>query len=557
MQKGWGSLVFVLLLLASCNGSAQGVQEQALAGSLVVESPRVVLSGVPFDLALSARLASGEVDTSYCGTPRVEGLALRVDGREQAITQTPAFVRGRLELRGVLIKGVGRREIVFTDGALLARTAVRVMPGVVSLLPPVLAIVLAVAARQVLIALFCGIWLGSTFVWDFNPFTGLLRAVDTYLIRALADADHVAVVMFSMILGGMVGVISKSGGMQGVVDRISRHARGPRGGQLATWAMGLLVFFDDYANTLLVGNTMRPLTDRLRISREKLSYVVDATAAPVASIAFISTWVGFQVGLIDSAFEGLGFERDAYLVFLRSIPVSTYSVLTILFVFLVGLTLRDFGAMYRAEHRSAATGRVLREGAQPLSDASALDADVPEHVPRRWCNAMVPIVTVITVVVAGLYYSGRSEIGPTAETARLGEIVGAADSFKVLMWASISGAAMAIALAVAQRVLALTEALQAWLNGVKAMVLAMLILVLAWSIGDVCRHLGTADYVVCLSSRILSPHLIPLVTFLVAAFVSFSTGTSWATMAILTPIVVTIAYKLPLEHGIDRNCLTP
>jgi len=551
------NLIAIVFSILAARGLSQNIDGQAKAERLQVDAPNIILAGVPFDLTLTANLASGKIDTTYSGTPDVQGLFIRLQKQEKRLTKTPAFVKGKCQLKHVLINESGRKAISFSDGTLTVRTTLRIIPGVLSLLPPILAIVLALLARQVLLSLFCGIWLGATFVWNFNPLLGFLRALDTYLIQSLADSSHTSIVMFSAILGGMVGVVSKAGGMQGIVNKISRHANNPRGGQLATWAMGVFIFFDDYANTLVVGNTMRSFTDKLRMSREKLSYIVDSTAAPVASIAFISTWVGFQVGLIDSAFTGLGLERDAYLAFLKSIPFSSYSILTIFFVFLIGLTLRDFGTMYRAEHRASSTGKVLRDGAQPLSDTAALDAQPPEHAPRRWYNAMIPILTVITVVIVGLYYSGRTELAAAAATARFGEIIGAADSFKVLMWASFTGSVIAVLLAVVQRILSLEQAIQAWLGGVKAMVVAMIILVLAWAIGKVCEDLKTADYVINLSSGILSFHLIPLVTFALAAFIGFSTGTSWATMAILTPIVVTIAYKLPIEQGLDpKTCET-
>lgn len=161
-------------------------------------------------------------------------------------------------------------------------------------------------------ALFCGIWLGVTFIFDYNPLLGFLHTLDKYIIEALATSEHVFILVFSLALGGMVGVITRSGGTQGIVEKLSRYAKNSRGGQLATWAMGVLIFFDDYANTLIVGNTMRPLSDKLRISREKLSYLVDSTAAPVANIAIISTWIGYEVSLISQSFTSLGIEDNPY-----------------------------------------------------------------------------------------------------------------------------------------------------------------------------------------------------------------------------------------------------
>ncbi len=240
-----------------------------------------------------------------------------------------------------------------------------------------------------------------------------------------------------------------------------------------------------------------------------------------------------------------------------SVPYASYSVLAIIFVFLIGLTLRDFASMYRAEHRSFLTGKVLRDNARPIADDKSLDIQAEEGTPLQWYNAAIPILVVIFTTILGLYYSGRLELGSKAATARLGEIIGAANSFDVLMWASFLGAAVAIALAVAQRILTLQKALDAWLNGIKAMIIAMIILILAWSIGNVCGELKTADYVIAVTRDILSPHLLPVLTFFVAAFIGFSTGTSWATMAILVPIVIPMAYKLTADAQLGASIAQP
>jgi Na+/H+ antiporter NhaC len=317
--------------------------------------------------------------------------------------------------------------------------------------------------------------------------------------------------------------------------------------------MGLVIFFDDYANTLIVGNTMRPFTDRLRISREKLAYIVDSTAAPVASIALVSTWIGFQVGLVDSSFKAVGITSNAYAVFLESIPYASYSILALFFVLLISITLRDFGPMAAAERRAQLEGKLLSDEAQPITDSSALDMSSSADVPKRWYNALLPITVVIAITLAGLYINGKIALGEAASDVSLGEIFGAANSFDVLMWASFAGLLTAGLLALGQRILTVSETMEAAINGYKSMLLAAMILVLAWAIGDICAQLKTADYVIDVTRGILKPHLIPVVTFIIAAFISFSTGSSWATMAILTPIVVPIANELPLESALSAG----
>ncbi len=509
---------------------------------LKITTPNLILNGVDFELRVDALNKNGILVNTATDTLHVSGIP---------DLHRLVLHNGTISMKDVRVEGAGQHLITIQSDGLIADTTIRVIPGLLSLLPPLVTILLAFMARQVLISLFCGIWLGAIFVYDYNPFIGFMKTIDSYLIHSLADPDHAAILIFSMTLGGMVGIISKAGGTQGIVEKLSKHANHRRGGILATWAMGIFIFFDDYANTLIVGNTLRPFTDKLKISREKLSYIVDSTAAPVASIAIISTWIGFEVGLIDQAFKTIGLTLSPYKTFIESIPYSTYSILALIFVFVIGILLMDFGPMLAAEKRAALTGKVLRDGARPIADSSTLDMIADEGTPLKWYNALIPISIVILVTIFGLYFSGKSALGATAQNVHFGTIFGAANSFHVLMWASFTGLFLAALLAIGQKILSLQQIIESAINGYKSMILAAMILILAWAIGDICKDLHTADYVIHLSKGILSAHLVPLVTFAVAAIISFSTGASWATMAILTPIVIPMGYKFPIEAGMS------
>ena len=183
--------------------------------------------------------------------------------------------------------------------------------GFRSVLPPLAAIVLALLLKDVLVALVVAIFLGALFVHG-GVFTAFARTIDGYIVPALADADHAAILIFSALLSATVGVVARAGGTQAIVNRLTKLATTSEKGQVATWVMGVAIFFDDYANTLIVGPTMRPVTDRLRISREKLAYIVDSTAAPVVSLIPISTWIGFEIGLVQEAFDNLGLTLQAF-----------------------------------------------------------------------------------------------------------------------------------------------------------------------------------------------------------------------------------------------------
>ena len=447
----------------------------------------------------------------------------------------------------------GRHVLELRAADAFATLEVRALPGWLSILPPLVAIGLALAFKDVLISLFVGVLTGCFLLFGWNPFTAFGRAADHFVAGAVADPDRASILVFTTLLGGMVGLITKSGGTHGIVERLQRYATSPRRGQLATWVLGLLVFFDDYANTLIVGSTMRPITDRLKVSREKLAYIVDATAAPVASIAPISSWIGFEVGLIAAAFTALELPLNAYTTFVASIPYRFYPILALVLGLTIAATGRDFGPMLTAERRARRTGKLLADDAVPLADFGAERMAPPEGAVRRARNAFLPILAVMVVAIVGMYVSGsasldRSAFGSTFEWLR--EVFSNGNSYAALLWASLSGVLVAAILPLLQRILTVREAMQGMVEGFKSMLLALVVLVLAWSIGSVCDELHTADFVVGLVSGVLSPHWLPVLVFLISALVAFATGTSWGTLGILMPLVVPIAHGLSGEAGL-------
>ncbi len=420
------------------------------------------------------------------------------------------------------------------------------VPSWTSILPPLFAILLALLFRHVLVALVLGVWLGALLLADLSVVTSFARLLDTHLVGAIADRGHASIVLFSLLLGGMLGLMTQSGGAKGLASWVSTDTRSRRRGQLTTWLLGLLVFFDDYANSLLVGASMRPVTDRLRISREKLAFLVDATAAPVASLALISSWIGVEVGYIADQFSHLGIERDAYLTFIETIPFRFYPLLMLFFVFWVGLRGRDFGPMRRAEERTLLRGEVSRPGAQPASDFH--DEAVPEDVQGRPMNAVVPVVAVVLVAALGIYVDGRAKALAAGLEPTLRAIVGEASSSAAILWATGAGCLVALALSVGSGALSFGRSIDAWMGGVKSMLYAVVILVLAWALGGVCRDLHTADFLIGALGDWIAPMWIPATVFVLAALVSFATGTSWGTMAILFPLVVPLAHQIAPGH---------
>lgn len=431
-----------------------------------------------------------------------------------------------------------------------------------SFVPPLLAIGLALLFRQIVPALVAGVAAGAFLRAGEPSLTPLLRVLDHDLVGALRDEGHLKIVLFTLLLGGMVGLIGSSGGAGGLVAAVSRKARTRRSAQLTGWGAGLLVFFDDYANTLIVGPSLRPLTDRLRISREKLAFIVDATAAPIASVALISTWIGYEVGLIGDALSNTHLAgADAYGVFLASLPYRFYAWLMLLFVVGVALTGRDLGPMRRAERR-ARGGEVLRSGSQPLSRTDLIEATRAAPAGQAVLLALAPIATVALVTFGSLWVTGRRAlaeagdrwgVAPAGEVLgsieALGRVLGESSSFDALLYGAAAGVLVALAAALALRRLSLEEGVSAFVEGVRSMTLAVVILTLAWMIGGVCDDLGTAEAAVEWIGGGLPPRLVPAAVFVVAALVSFSTGSSWSTMAVLVPVALPLASGLATEAG--------
>ena len=539
-----------LLLVLCAVGCFLPAVAEAQAPS--IDGPRVVLPRVPFELQVS-------------GGDGAAGSPFRVVTAEGQQLASGSLEAEAVLLEGLLIADADALPLRLESDAGAATFDARFLPGWVSVLPPLLAILLALVFREVVSALFVGVWLGA-FLWaGLDPFAGLLRTVDSFALPELADADHAAIIIFSLLIGGIVGIIGRNGGTLGIVDRLAPLATTPRRGLLATYGQGMAIFFDDYASTLIVGNTMRPVTDRLRVSREKLAYVVDSTSAPIVSLMFVSTWVGYEISLIADGLRSAAASvattnpelaaelasASAFSVFIDTIPYRFYPLLALFFVFLVIWTRRDFGPMHTAEVRALSGGGLHRPGAALMTDTSSGMMDPAPGAPARWWNAALPVLTVVFGVIIGLYASGRAALGEGTFTLR--DIFGEANSFTVLLWASLLGTLVAAALTVGQRILTLQETVDAWLTGLRSMVLSMVILVLAWSLGRTAEVLGTAQWISSVIEGNVPVVLLPVLVFAVAAAVSFATGTSWGTMAILLPLVIPLAAELTVAGALASD----
>ncbi|MDX5321428.1 MAG: Na+/H+ antiporter NhaC family protein [Bacteroidota bacterium] len=459
----------------------------------------------------------------------------------------------RIVLPLVLLSG-----LILCGNAVLAQSATETnsdlsaMPAWLSILPPLLAIVFAILFKEVISSLFIGI-LAGVFIHRYYAFpddsvaSSFFLSITEYLLPAVADSGHMSVILFSILIGGMVALISKNGGMAGMVNHIARYAKTPKSAQTATWLLGILIFFDDYANTLVVGNTMRPVTDRLKISREKLAYIVDATAAPVASVAFVTTWIGAQLGYIQDGVNGIeGLNESPYSVFMSSLQFAFYPIFTLFFMWILIRSGKDFGPMFFAEKRARAAENLNLDHADS-EEIKSLEPD--QNVPKRAFNAVVPVFVLIIGTLLGLWVTGYSpEIWENSELSfgkKLSGIIGQSDSYQALLWSSLSALTLSIVMSISQRLLNLQQSLSVVLKGFGFMLNDIIILCLAWTLSSLTEHLHTALFITeSLQSIGANPVWFPAVTFVLAALVSFSTGSSWSTMAILYPMLLPASWLL-------------
>ncbi|MEJ2196439.1 MAG: Na+/H+ antiporter NhaC family protein [Ignavibacteriaceae bacterium] len=384
---------------------------------------------------------------------------------------------------------------VHFPGSNIASISLSVLPGILSIIPPLLAILLALIFRQVILSLILGVYIGAIFIYDYNPITGLLRLIDKYIINAVSDYTHIQILVFTLLFGGVIGLISKSGGTTGIANVITRFAKNRKSTMISAWFSGLAIFFDDYANTLIVGNLMRPVTDKMKISREKLAFIVDATAAPVASVFIISSWIGYEVGLIQDGLQMIASDANAYSTFIATIP-------------------------YRSE-----TSEIFGNEDK-----------------AKWYNGIIPILVIIIGTLAGLLYTGLNALHEEGITDfGIREIIGFSDSYLAVLWSSFAACIIAAILILTQKIMSLSETIDAWIVGIKSMLMALIILTLAWSIGAITVEMKTADYIISLISDTISPNFLPAIVFIVCALTSFATGTSWGTMAIMMPIVIPLS----------------
>jgi Na+/H+ antiporter NhaC len=404
-----------------------------------------------------------------------------------------------------------------------------------SLLPPIIAIALALITKEVYSSLFIGILVGGCLYSGFS-FTGTIQHVFVDgMIAQLSDAWNVGILIFLVILGSMVMLMNRAGGSAAFGKWSVTHVKTKIGAQLATIVLGVLIFIDDYFNCLTVGSVMQPLTDKHRISREKLAYLIDATAAPVCIIAPISSWAAAVTGFVDGA--------NGLTLFVRAIPYNFYALLTIAMMITLTISDFDYGPMKLAELNAKVNGDKDANDTSYLSKTSPTGAGDQPHPPvsqkGKVIHLVLPIVTLIICCIIGMIYTGGF-----FEGASFVDAFSNSDASVGLVYGSVVALVLTIIFYLATKVMSFNDCMNAIPEGFKSMVPAILILTFAWTLKSMTDSLGAANYVAGLVANIADNRalmsFLPAFVFLVGAFLAFATGTSWGTFGILIPIVVNV-----------------
>lgn len=433
--------------------------------------------------------------------------------------------------------------------------------GILTLLPPLVAIGLAFITKETILSLFMGVFVGE-FMLCVNDLNIVSTAINAFLqmgsqiISCMADPWNAGIILQCLLIGGIIQLVTKMGGAKALAESFAKRADTPRKAQLFTWFLGLCVFFDDYANSLIVGPIMRPVMDKLKVSREKLAFVVDATAAPVAGIAIISTWIGLEISLIAVGFESVGVTNvTGFGIFLQTIPYRFYNIFILLFIVVSAITLYEFGPMKKAEQKA----RARKEDEEIIvPSAPGFDEVKPvEGIKLSVWNAIIPIGTLIVGALIAFYWSGYTTILGGEDQALITlmntaplsfdgifQALSQSDASVALFQAALLASIVAIVMAVGEKILTIEDAISEWIGGMKTIVITGVILLLAWSLGGVIGDVGTAAYLVGVLKNTLPQFIVPTLIFILGALISFATGTAYGTMSILMPLAIPLAWAV-------------
>ena len=415
--------------------------------------------------------------------------------------------------------------------------------GFLSLIPPLVAIVLALLTKQTIISLFAGVWVGSTIINGWNPLTGFAKTLSDFMLPSIADGWNAGLLVLVSLAGGFVFMIKASGAAEALAQVATKRIHSRKAAQTVTWFSAFGFIYTE--PTLTLGTIMRPVTDRFRVSRVKLAYILDSMGASLAAISPISSYGPFITGLIGTQIAALGLSDNPWSLFMRMIPYNLYGIfamLTVLFVIRSGL---DIGPMYEAEARAVKLGKLVGDNDSPIIEEQ--DDEIPEGYNVTFKNFLIPMLALFFTIFIVIFWSGN-----IMENGFRGSFLNA-NIVLAISLGFIVGSIAAGTVAVSTGLMTFKDATDKWTEGVKQLMIVPIILVLAWSIGSITGIMDVKGYLTEAVRQFLTPGLVPALVFLFGALISFSTGSSWGVFAIMMPIAIPMANSLgvsiPLAIG--------
>ena len=396
--------------------------------------------------------------------------------------------------------------------------------GWLSVIPPLFAILLAIKTRQVFLSLFLGIVVGWIIISHGNILKGIELSIQS-IIDVFKDAGNTRVIIFCALVGALISLTQANGGVQGFVDLIQKKniVTSRKRATVFSFFVGCVVFIESSISCLVTGTIFHPIFEKFKISREKLAYICDTTSSPICILIPLNAWGAYVISLLDK--EELS---DTVPLFLSTIPLNFYAILSVLFAGFIAFSYKDFGAMKKAEKRSLDFGKTIADGAIPMISEDVASLKPKKGIKHKSLNMIIPISVMIIMMPVSLLITGNGDLTAGSGTTSV-------------LWSVLAAIVVAGVISLVQRILSLKEVMDYTLKGISGLVPLAILMVFAFSIGDTCRNLGTGEYVASLSKDFLNPSLIAPILFITSAFISFSTGTSWGTFAIMIPIAVPTA----------------
>ena len=399
-----------------------------------------------------------------------------------------------------------------------------------SVIPPLLAIALAIKTRQVYLSLFLGIFSGWLIIEGWDPFNGMANAIQA-CVNVFKDEGNTRVIIFSALVGALISLTQISGGVQGFIDLIHKKklVNSRRQASVLSFFVGCSVFIESSISCLVTGTIFHPVFEKFKISREKLAYICDTTSSPICILIPLNAWGAYVIGLLSK--ENI---TNPIPTFFSTIPLNFYPIIAIILAGFIAFTYKDFSSMKKAEERSLEKGKTIADGAVPVVTSEISQLKPKAKIPHRAVNMIIPILTMIFMMPVSLLITGN------------GNLTAGSGSTSVL-WSVAAAIAVSGILSIGQKILTLHEVMEYTLKGIGGLIPLAILMVFAFAIGDTCRTLGTGTYVASVADKFLNPNFVAPIIFITSMFIAFSTGTSWGTFAIMIPIAVPIAQVMDIN----------